>query len=165
MLLRPLWSRLAAQPPVQRKPVCIRLSASLSHSSYEPKPRTVSSRPSPVRTSYIKPQQVHVGRASPAFTGFKTPGSSLLTDPGSLTKWRSGQKCFYSPDLVKSVLKSSLKPATVPGKRVPKGPRTKQPSRANQPSQDKVKVGQLIVGRTDLSVPEWLIRTVFHCRT
>ncbi|KAK5887030.1 hypothetical protein CesoFtcFv8_018006 [Champsocephalus esox] len=38
---------------------------------------------------------------------------------------------FYSPDIVKSILKS---PAAVPGKRAPKGPRTKQPSRTNQPS-------------------------------
>lgn len=42
---------------------------------------------------------------------------------------------MYSTNLVKSVLKPGLKPATtVPGKRAPKGPRTKQPSRANQPS-------------------------------
>ncbi|KAJ4921309.1 hypothetical protein JOQ06_000789 [Pogonophryne albipinna] len=41
------------------------------------------------------------------------------------------QRCFYSPDIVKSILKS---PAAVPGKRAPKGPRTKQPSRTNQPS-------------------------------
>ncbi|XP_037603162.1 required for meiotic nuclear division protein 1 homolog isoform X2 [Sebastes umbrosus] len=46
----------------------------------------------------------------------------------------SGQKRFYSPDLVKSVLNPVLKPAVVPGKRIPKGPRTKQPSRTNQPS-------------------------------
>lgn len=32
------------------------------------------------------------------------------------------------------MLKPSLKPAAVPGKRAPKGPRTKQPSRANQPT-------------------------------
>ncbi|XP_024113783.1 required for meiotic nuclear division protein 1 homolog [Oryzias melastigma] len=41
---------------------------------------------------------------------------------------------FYSSSIVKSVLKSGLKPAALPGKRPPKGPRTKQPSRANQPS-------------------------------
>ncbi|KAK1894684.1 Required for meiotic nuclear division protein 1 like [Dissostichus eleginoides] len=41
------------------------------------------------------------------------------------------QRRFYSPDIVKSILKS---PAAVPGKRAPKGPRTKQPSRTNQPS-------------------------------
>uniref|UniRef100_A0A3B3E174 Required for meiotic nuclear division 1 homolog n=1 Tax=Oryzias melastigma TaxID=30732 RepID=A0A3B3E174_ORYME len=47
---------------------------------------------------------------------------------------------FYSSSIVKSVLKSGLKPAALPGKRPPKGPRTKQPSRANQPSlkQDEV---------------------------
>lgn len=49
------------------------------------------------------------------------------------------QRRFYSPELVKSVLKSTIKPtvkpAIIPAKRVPKGPRTKQPSRANQPSQ------------------------------
>lgn len=32
------------------------------------------------------------------------------------------------------MLKPTLKPGPVSGKRVPKGPRTKQPSRANQPA-------------------------------
>ncbi|RVE57664.1 hypothetical protein OJAV_G00218800 [Oryzias javanicus] len=46
----------------------------------------------------------------------------------------AGSARFYSSSIVKSVLKSGLKPAALPGKRAPKGPRTKQPSRANQPS-------------------------------
>ncbi|XP_061700645.1 required for meiotic nuclear division protein 1 homolog [Syngnathoides biaculeatus] len=44
------------------------------------------------------------------------------------------QKRRRASNLVTSVLKPTLKAATAPGKRVPKGPRTKQPSRANQPS-------------------------------
>ncbi|XP_028995232.1 required for meiotic nuclear division protein 1 homolog isoform X2 [Betta splendens] len=60
---------------------------------------------------------------------------SPLIDPRMLAVFKGGHKCFYSSDLMKSVLKPSLKPAATPGKRVPKGPRTKQPSRANQPSQ------------------------------
>ncbi|KAK7904602.1 hypothetical protein WMY93_017209 [Mugilogobius chulae] len=55
--------------------------------------------------------------------------------PGIVTDFRSEQRRFYSPELVKNVLKSTIKPAVLPAKRVPKGPRTKQPSRANQPSQ------------------------------
>ncbi|KAF3700945.1 Required for meiotic nuclear division protein 1 -like protein Precursor [Channa argus] len=76
---------------------------------------------------------MHIRRVLPPLSGFKSLCSNL-TNPGILTKYKSGQKCFYSSDLVKSVLKSSLQPAPVLGKRVPKGPRTKQPSRTNQPS-------------------------------
>lgn len=80
---------------------------------------------------------MHLRHASTALDGLSC---TLLTDPGVVATFRRGQKCFYTSDLVKSVLKSSLNPATIPGKRVPKGPRTKQPSRTNQPSlkEDKV---------------------------
>lgn len=75
-----------------------------------------------------------------ASSGFKRLTSAFLTDPGILAECASRQKRVYSSDLVKSMLKPTLKPAVVSGKRVPKGPRTKQPSRTNQPSlkEDKV---------------------------
>lgn len=48
----------------------------------------------------------------------------------------STQTRFYSTLPIKNVFKPVLKPVPLPGKRIPKGPRTKQPSRANQPVQD-----------------------------
>lgn len=140
MLLRTLWSRLGAQLHVERKPVSSWASAHLSQSiqthQYESKTRTYSnwSGPRICHFNTLHQQQTHTRHVLPALVGFKSLCSNLLRDPGMLTKYGSGQKRFYSPDLVKSVLKPSLKPAAVPGKRVPKGPRTKQPSRANQPS-------------------------------
>lgn len=146
MLLRTLWSRLGAQRPVERNPVFMCASASFSQSvqphKYESKPRTHSSCSGPgifSRTCYLntfRQQQKHVRHALPAL-GLS---SALLTDPGMLSKCRSEQKRLYSPDIVKSILKPSVKPAAVPGKRVPKGPRTKQPSRANQPALNEDKV-------------------------
>ncbi|XP_037603161.1 required for meiotic nuclear division protein 1 homolog isoform X1 [Sebastes umbrosus] len=144
MLLRTLWSRLGAQRPVERKPVCIWASACLSQSvqphRYESKPRTHSDCSSTrilSRTYHLNTlhqQQKPISHVLPALGGFKSLSSTLLTDPGMLMTCGSGQKRFYSPDLVKSVLNPVLKPAVVPGKRIPKGPRTKQPSRTNQPS-------------------------------
>lgn len=69
--------------------------------------------------------------------GIKSLSSTFHFDPGALTKCRNGQTRFYSPNIVKTVLKTTLKPAVVPGKKIPKGPRTKQPSRTNQPSQSE----------------------------
>ncbi|XP_070698599.1 required for meiotic nuclear division protein 1 homolog isoform X1 [Pempheris klunzingeri] len=152
MLLRTLWTRSGALWPVERKPVCMCVSASLSQSiqphKYEAKPRTHSS-PSGSwifsRTCYfntLHTQQTHPRHVLPPLGTFKSLCSTLLPDPWSWAKC-SGQKRFYSPDLVKTVLKPGLNPsvtpAAVPGKRVPKGPRTKQPSRANQPSQSEDK--------------------------
>lgn len=59
-----------------------------------------------------------------------------MTDPGT-TPAKQEQRRFYSSNIVKSMLKPALKPPSAPGKRVPKGPRTKQPSRANQPALSK----------------------------
>ncbi|XP_068577605.1 required for meiotic nuclear division protein 1 homolog [Cebidichthys violaceus] len=138
MLLRTLWSRLGAQRPAEWKPVCLCTSACLSQ--YEATPRTHSNWSAPrifsrtYHSNTLHQPLEHTRRVPPALVGFNSNGSTLITDPGMLTKCGIGQKRFYSPDLVKSVLKPSLKPAAVPGKRVPKGPRTKQPSRANQPS-------------------------------
>lgn len=66
--------------------------------------------------------------------------SNLLSNPPALLTgccWK--QKRDYSTIPVKTVLKSVLKSVPVPGKRIPKGPRTKQPSRTNQPSPDETK--------------------------
>ncbi|XP_060938808.1 required for meiotic nuclear division protein 1 homolog [Limanda limanda] len=140
MLLQKLWSRLGAQRPVGRKPFCICASAGLSQSvqlhKYESQPRTPSG-PGISRTCYfniLHQQQTHKRQVLPALGGFKGFNNALFVDPGMLNRCRSGQSRFYSPDIVKSMLKSSIKPVTVPVKRIPKGPRTKQPSRANQPS-------------------------------
>ncbi|XP_019953578.2 required for meiotic nuclear division protein 1 homolog [Paralichthys olivaceus] len=145
MLLQKLWSRLGAQWSVGRKPFCIRATASVSQSvqlhKYESKPRTRSD-PGISRTcsfNTLHQQQIHKRHILPALGGFQSFNNALFIDPGMLNKCRSGQNRFYSPDLVKSMLKPTLKPVTVPGKRVPKGPRTKQPSRANQPSQKEDK--------------------------
>lgn len=150
MLLRKFWCRLGAELSVERKPVFICASASLSQSvqpcKYESKHRTQSNCYGPwifSRTCYFNThhqQQNHARHVLTASSGFKRLTSTLLTDPGILTKCTSRQKRLYSSDLVKSMLKPTLKPI-VSGKRVPKGPRTKQPSRTNQPSlkEDKVK--------------------------
>ncbi len=151
MFLRTLWSRLGAQLPVERKPVFTCASASLSQSvqphKYESKPRTNSNSSGPW-VCFLNPlhqQQKHIRHVLPTLGGIESLSSALLTDPGLLAKCRSEQKRFYSSNLVKSVLKPTLKPATVPGKRVPKGPRTKQPSRANQPSLSEDKVIQPVI--------------------
>uniref|UniRef100_A0AAQ5Y013 DUF155 domain-containing protein n=1 Tax=Amphiprion ocellaris TaxID=80972 RepID=A0AAQ5Y013_AMPOC len=137
MLLRTLFSRLGVPRPAETKPVCLLASASLSQSvqshKYESKPRTHSASWIFSRTCHSNSlHQQH--KRLPASGGFKSLSSSF-TEPGILTDCIRGQTRFYSSSIVKTVLKSNLKPATVPGKRAPKGPRTKQPSRANQPSQ------------------------------
>lgn len=134
MLLRTLWSRAGLLNSAERKPLCLFASSSLSQSvhlhKYEPKHRTSSN----CSLSQLFPRTQHISLAA-----CKTL-SSLLIQPGLVTNCQSKQKRFYSTDLVKSVLKSAMKPAVVTAKRVPKGPRTKQPSRANQPSQDEDQV-------------------------
>ncbi|XP_040056205.2 required for meiotic nuclear division protein 1 homolog [Gasterosteus aculeatus] len=140
MLLRMLWSRLGAQRPVEWKPVCVYLSRSLKPRAYGSKSRTHSNL-SALRIlsrnyhmNSLHPQLKHTTLVPPASAGSESNSSTLTSDPGTLTPCGIGPKRFYSTDLGKSALKPSLKPAPVPGKRVPKGPRTKQPSRANQPS-------------------------------
>ncbi|KAM3595240.1 uncharacterized protein V6R79_020414 [Siganus canaliculatus] len=143
MHLRTLWCRLGAQWPVGRKPVLISASTSLSQPvqphQFESKPSIHSRCSGPwifsrTCSHALHQEKKHVRHVLPPLGGFKSLSSSLFTDTDILAKCRAGQIRLYSSDLVKSMLKSSLKPATVPGKRVPKGPRTKQPSRANQPS-------------------------------
>lgn len=123
MLLRMLWCRLGAQLSANRKPGFKCASTSFLQTvqphKYESKARTWD-------LNARHQHQRDTRRVPPALSGLNYT-STLFADPGTLAKYE--QKRFYSTDLVKSMLKPSLK-----GKRVPKGPRTKQPSRANQPS-------------------------------
>ncbi|XP_061651780.1 required for meiotic nuclear division protein 1 homolog [Phyllopteryx taeniolatus] len=131
MLLRTLW----AKPGSPRNPVA---SARLFHRTrahereLKAGPHSRSSNV-PARCSLNAP---HPKKEPPsrflsfAVNAFEGPSCVFLMD----FQRRSEQKRRYASNLVKSVLKPTLKPVTVPGKRVPKGPRTKQPSRANQPS-------------------------------
>lgn len=133
MLLRTLWSRLGAQLHAGSRSGCVLTSA-----------RTHCAPWSFSRTCHLNSihqqheQKRHVSLS--ALSGCKSLSSGFLTDPGRLSNCARGQISLYSTNLVKSVLKPGLKPATVPGKRAPKGPRTKQPSRANQPSLSEDKV-------------------------
>ncbi|XP_017277066.1 required for meiotic nuclear division protein 1 homolog [Kryptolebias marmoratus] len=136
MLLRVLWSRLGAQQASDSRPAFITASAtvsqSLQHYKWESKPRTRSGLW--VFTRSLHQQHMHKKHVPSAFWGCKILNLPLLTNYDITTSCRSGPLCFYSTNIVKSVLKSTLNPAPIPGKRAPKGPRTKQPSRANQPS-------------------------------
>ncbi|KAM8833908.1 required for meiotic nuclear division protein 1 homolog isoform 1-T2 [Synchiropus picturatus] len=67
----------------------------------------------------------------------RTCDSVATFSSGLLTVNKSRHKRLYSTNIVSPVLKSTLKPAAA--KRVPKGPRTKQPSRSNQPPLDESK--------------------------
>ncbi|KAM4542481.1 required for meiotic nuclear division protein 1 homolog [Odontesthes bonariensis] len=140
MLLRNLWSRLGAQRPADIRSACILASTTFSQyiqpHQYQSKPRTHSGPWIFTRTAHVNTlhqQHMPTRHVLPAMRGFKSPCTDLSTN------CRCGPARFYSASVVKSVLKSSLKPATVPGKRAPKGPRTKQPSRANQPSMNEDK--------------------------
>ena len=148
-MFRTLWCRLGAQLSVDSKPVFFCASTSLFQSvpprSHKSKPRAYSNCFGPwifSRTCYLNTNHQlhnhvkHVETASAEFSSL----SSVLTGPGMLATCRSGQKCLHSSSLVKSMLKPSLKPPAVSGKRVPKGPRTKQPSRTNQPAMNEDKV-------------------------
>ncbi|KAM8913196.1 required for meiotic nuclear division protein 1 homolog isoform 2-T2 [Spinachia spinachia] len=137
MLLRTLWSRLGAQRPVGWKPVCVPVSQSFRPHACVSEPTTLSTPCAPrilSRNYHVNSPRQPLKRTRPAFVGFEGKSSASTSDSGTPTKCGIGQKYLYSTDLGKSALKPSLKPAPVPGKRVPKGPRTKQPSRANQPS-------------------------------
>uniref|UniRef100_A0A1A8MF02 Required for meiotic nuclear division 1 homolog n=1 Tax=Nothobranchius pienaari TaxID=704102 RepID=A0A1A8MF02_9TELE len=137
MLLRTLWSRLGAQWAADSRPVFIATSTTFSQFyKYEPR-RTQTGSLIFSRTCHLSaPHQQQMMSYNeydpPAFWRCKSPNLPLLTH--SVTNCGVGQMCFYSSSIIKSVLTPSLKPTTVPGKRAPKGPRTKQPSRANQPS-------------------------------
>lgn len=133
MLLRTLWSRLGAQLHAGSRSGCV-LTSARTHCAPWSFSRTC-------HLNYIHQQHEQKRHVSlPALSRCKSLSSGFLTDPGRLSNCARGQTSLYSTNLVKSVLKPGLKPATVPGKRAPKGPRTKQPSRANQPSLSEDKV-------------------------
>lgn len=137
MFLRTLWCRLGTQV-LEKKPVftcaLTNMSQPLQLHKYECKPRTYWVHST---LHHQKNQNVgHVLVASGGLTCFSR--TSLNCGVVATCAW--GQKRPYSTNPVKLMLKPNLKSAVVPGKRVPKGPRTKQPSRTNQPSlkEDKV---------------------------
>ncbi|CAG5866716.1 unnamed protein product [Menidia menidia] len=140
MFLLNMWSRWGAQRTAELRSACILASSTFSTCiqpyKYESRPRTHSGVFA--RTALHK-QHMRIRHVPPALSLFRSPCSALLTDPCIPTNCTCVPARFYSANIVKSVLKSSLKPATVPGKRAPKGPRTKQPSRANQPSMNEDK--------------------------
>uniref|UniRef100_A0A8C5DZF3 DUF155 domain-containing protein n=1 Tax=Gouania willdenowi TaxID=441366 RepID=A0A8C5DZF3_GOUWI len=110
---------------------CIFTQSSQSHRC-ESKPR-ISSDPWILSRTFHSnsPHPHHKEHVLPLFGRFKS--SFCVMSAKSEMQTRRG--CFYSTNIVKTVLKSGLKPVMVSGKRPPKGPRTKQPSRVNQPSQ------------------------------
>uniref|UniRef100_A0A8C5DQG6 DUF155 domain-containing protein n=1 Tax=Gouania willdenowi TaxID=441366 RepID=A0A8C5DQG6_GOUWI len=136
MFLRTLWCRFGAQGSTESRPAsvfaaCIFTQSSQSHRC-ESKPR-ISSDPWILSRTFHSnsPHPHHKEHVLPLFGRFKS--SFCVMSAKSEMQTRRG--CFYSTNIVKTVLKSGLKPVMVSGKRPPKGPRTKQPSRVNQPSQ------------------------------
>lgn len=143
MFLQTLWCRLGTQLLAERKTVftcaLTSISQSLQPQKYACKPRThwVHSKICSNTHHHQKNQIIgHVLAASGGLTCLTR--TSLNCGVVAMCAW--GQNRLYSTNPVKLMLKPNLKSAVVPGKRVPKGPRTKQPSRTNQPSlkEDKV---------------------------
>lgn len=143
MFLRTLWTRLGPLYSPEATPRCLFASSCFYQSvqlhNYEPEHRIHC--PSFSRTMYSNTYHLQWNiQHNLSFSAVsKTLRNPLLRHPATLSNCHNEQRRFYSPEIVKSVLKSTIKPpakpAIVPIKRVPKGPRTKQPSRANQPSQ------------------------------
>lgn len=147
MLLRMMRCRSVAQLSANRKPGFIFASTTFvqvgqSH-QYESKPRTYSNLCGTwifSRNCYMNARHRHQGdtrHVLPAVGGLDSP--VLWSTPAKQKQMR-----FYSSNIVKSMLTPTLKPAPTSGKRVPKGPRTKQPSRANQPALNEDQVDSQI---------------------
>ncbi|XP_020775385.1 required for meiotic nuclear division protein 1 homolog [Boleophthalmus pectinirostris] len=137
-MLRTLWKKLGPLHSTQSAPLCLFASSCSNHlHRCEPKRTTFSNLQTLSRTIYSHSdhQQGHVQHTFPSTAVSHSSTNFLLMHHGIFANCHSEQRRFYSPELVKTVLKSTIKPAVVPAKRVPKGPRTKQPSRSNQPSQ------------------------------
>lgn len=143
MFLRPLWCRSGTQLFVESKPVfscaLTSISRSLQPLQYECKPRTPGVRSEICSNTLHHQENQNVGQVLAASGGVASFAKTSLSC-GVVATCAWGQKRLYSTSPVNLILKPSLKSAVVPGKRVPKGPRTKQPSRTNQPSlkEDKV---------------------------
>lgn len=147
MLLRMMWGRSGAQLSVNRKPGFIFASTSFVQTAqshkYESKPRTHPNLCGTwifSRNCYINPRHKHQRDTRHVLHAV---GGLDFTDPWT-TPAKQEQRRFYSSNIVKSMLRPTLKPPSASGKRVPKGPRTKQPSRANQPAQSEDQVGSQI---------------------
>eukprot|EP00066_Takifugu_rubripes_P022864 XP_011612130.1 PREDICTED: required for meiotic nuclear division protein 1 homolog [Takifugu rubripes] len=133
MLLRSLWCRLGTQLSLEKKPVLncglTSISQSLHQHKYGSNPRTGWVHSKTCLNTHLHQNVGHVLTAS----GLKClTRTSVTCGVAATCSWEP--KRLYSTNPVNLMLKPNLKSAVVPGKRVPKGPRTKQPSRTNQPS-------------------------------
>ncbi|CAL8293214.1 unnamed protein product [Arctogadus glacialis] len=131
MLLRTLWCRVGARKSINST----YLLPSLSGFTKQPtaaEPTQTSSVPSNRPASPSRPRCLDAGPWDPIqyHSSHQLKGlSSVLLGGHGMYKENVSQMRHYSTTLGKAVLKV----AVVPGKRIPKGPRTKQPSRTNQP--------------------------------
>ena len=182
MLIRTLWCKVGIPRPLERKSIRSFALSSLSepdqHHKHAPQPWTSSAL---TMTSVTLPRNCYLNIHNPwqyyarcvtqALHGSQCLHSTLLADLGMFLKRtqsvQTTRKRLYSTNLAKTVLKSGLKSAVLPGKRIPKGPRTKQPSRTNQPGQDEDKVIPSSVLRdTDLCYIALIdqVKPVITCR-
>lgn len=147
MLLRMMWCRSAAQLSVKRKPGLVFAPSSFVQTAqshgYESKPGTQSYLCGTwifSRNCYMNARHQHQRGTRQVLPPMRALD---YTDPWT-TPDKQEQRRFYSSNIVKSILKPTAKLPAAPGKRVPKGPRTKQPSRANQPALSDDQVGSQI---------------------
>ncbi|CAL8284728.1 unnamed protein product [Lota lota] len=152
MLLRTLWCRVGARQSMRSTYFHPNLSdLTKQHTAGEPpQTSTVPSNKqawSPSKPFYLDTHQCNPIQVAHFSHQFQRPSSVSLGGHGMYTE-KGSQIRHYSTTLGKSVLKSNLKVVAVPGKRVPKGPRTKQPSRTNHPLQVENQMMQCIAFAT-----------------
>lgn len=157
MLLRSLWCRLGTRLSVEKKPVFKCALTSISQSTH---PHKNESNPGTnwvhSRTSLNTHRHPSVGRVLTGLGGLKRfTRTSVSCGVVATCSW--GQTRPYSTNPVNLMLKPHLKSAVLPGKRVPKGPRTKQPSRTNQPSLKEDKVAHMTTPHDSCYVPLYWI--------
>ena len=131
MLLRTLWCRVGARKSINSTYLLPSLSGFTKHPTAA-EPTQTSSVPSNRPASPSRPRCLDAGPWDPMqyHSSHQLKGlSGVLLSGHGLYKENVSQMRHYSTTLGKAVLKV----AVVPGKRIPKGPRTKQPSRTNQP--------------------------------
>ncbi|XP_067099659.1 required for meiotic nuclear division protein 1 homolog [Osmerus mordax] len=153
MILRTLFCRLRIHQPLVRTAVSSHSGVAdpVQQHKYETQTKTFAALNSSVsfpRTArdqcWTLGQAVQHNLHKPQC--FNTRTSSAVSS--DLTQYRSVQMRFYSTLPIKTVFKPAFKSVPLPGKRIPKGPRTKQPSRANQPVQEDTDVMQCIAYAT-----------------
>ncbi|CAN9502633.1 unnamed protein product [Ophioblennius macclurei] len=141
MLLRTLWSTLGSTLGSSRsshsRAVCLSLSRFRQPYTPELQTRTSSGPWISSRTFHFHVPGHQQKQVWPRLGEFQSCSSEISVDWLMWTPSRRLYGSSYSTNIVQSVLKPSIKTVAVPGKRPPKGPRTKQPSRANQPSQNE----------------------------